>query len=110
MTLEHEGLFEDIPLHRCDACSALWLAPESLDRLDDNVNVDASKLDWQPAATAGAYRCPSCPGGYRESNPLLSALALPLRSDTVMYRCARCDGLLLDEPTLNQIRTAVISS
>lgn len=110
MSLLHEGLFEDIPLHRCGGCRALWTAPESLDRLDDNINVDASKLDWQTAADVTAYRCPACPGGYRDDNPPLSALMLAGPLTPIIYRCVRCEGLLLDEDSLERIRSAVISA
>jgi Zn-finger nucleic acid-binding protein len=108
MTLMHEGLFEDIPLHRCGDCRALWTAPESLDRLDDNINVDASKLDWLPTAMGAAYRCPSCPGGYRDNNPPLSAITLVSSSGLIIHRCMQCEGLLLDEDSLEQIRAEVI--
>ncbi|MFO7562194.1 MAG: hypothetical protein R6X02_06095 [Enhygromyxa sp.] len=110
MTTIHEGLHRDILLHHCSACTALWSAPESLDRLDDNINVDASRLDWRPLATAAAYRCPTCPGGYREGGPKLSAVALASARALVMHRCPRCEGLLLDEQTLEQIRHAVVSA
>jgi hypothetical protein len=110
MTQRQEGLFEDILVHRCDACTAIWTSPEGLDRLDHNVNVDASKLDWRPTTVGDEYRCPVCPAGYRETGPLLTALALAGVLATVVHRCTRCEGLLLDEPTLDRIRDAVISA
>lgn len=109
MSLRHAGLYADIPLHLCERCATLWMAPESLDRLDDNINVEASKLDWQPTGEASTYRCPVCPGGYRDDGPILEALALAGRAEIVVYRCLRCEGMLLDKPTLGQIRTAVIA-
>lgn len=109
MTLQREGLYEDILIHRCRRCGILWMAPESLDRLDDNVGVDASRLDWRRTTTTGRYRCLACPGGYREGSPLLIALELAGQPEVVMYSCSICDGLLLNKRILEQIRAVVVS-
>jgi hypothetical protein len=110
MTRVYEGLYRDILVHHCEACTALWTSPEGLDRLDHNINVDASKLDWRPSATGDAYRCPVCPAGYREAGPLLTTLALEGVLAILMHRCSHCEGLLLDRGTLDRIRDAVISA
>jgi hypothetical protein len=109
MTLQREGLYEDILFHRCRRCGVLWMTCESLDRLDDNINVDASQLDWRRTATTLGYRCLACPGGYREGSPVLTALELAGQPRVVMYSCSTCDGLLLDDRILEQIRATVVS-
>jgi Zn-finger nucleic acid-binding protein len=105
MTLHYEGLHEDIPVHRCARCRALWMSAASLDRLDDNINVDATKLDWR-AAGHDEFGCAACPAGYRGQGPRLTALAHA--SALTIHRCPQCDGILLDEPTLDGIQAAVV--
>ena len=108
MNLRREGLYEDIPLHACTGCASLWMTAESLDRLDDNINVDASRLNWVPTSSRELLHCPVCPGGYRESGPTLEALGLPGAPVLVIHRCRRCQDLLLSEDALDRIRSAVI--
>ena len=107
MALRHEGLHADIPVHRCDRCRALWMSPASLDRLDDNINVDAAALAWQPTGDE-AYTCTRCPSGYRSEGALLAALTLADAPELVLHRCRSCDGLLLDEATLDGIQAHVM--
>lgn len=106
MEEQREGLHADIIVHACCACSKLWMSGESLDRLDDNINVDASKLDWKPHGRS-PYRCPTCPSGYRESGPQLEHVALASQPEVQLHRCPRCAGLLLDTSTLRAIQSAV---
>jgi Zn-finger nucleic acid-binding protein len=107
MILELEGLHEDIPVHRCDRCLALWMSPESLDRLDENINVDAAKLDWQPTG-ADEFACTVCPAGYRSEGTLLTAQTLADAQTLVLHRCPHCSGLLLDPATLDRIQAVVV--
>ena len=104
-----EGVYEDIPIDVCGSCGGLWMAPESLDRLDDNINVDASKLDWRVVPSPVALRYKVCPGGYREGGPTLSVIELTDASGLAIHRCYRCRGLFLDEDSLDQIRSVVMS-
>ena len=100
---EHEGLHEDILVFRCP-CSMLWMPPESLDRLDDNIDVDASRLSWAPAPQTSAFQCPACSVDYRGGSPMLQPQSLELRTEIVIHRCPRCRWVLLEEATLDAIR------
>ena len=108
MTPRYEGLFEDILVQAC-VCGGLFMSPQSLDRLDDNIDIDASVLRWVAADRAGVLRCPSCPGGYRDGAPVMDAQALPGRPELSIDRCATCGWLALDHATLEGIRAEVLS-
>lgn len=96
-------------LHMC-RCGALWMPPTSLDRLDDNINVDASQLEWRPTCAASVVYCAVCPGGYRNTGSELQAQTLADHPEIVVHRCRSCAGMLLDKRTLGQIRSAVIEA
>lgn len=108
MRVHRAGLYEDIPLQGCHGCGALWMPGESLDRLDDNINVDASKLEWERGADEEHYRCPACPAGYRETGAPLTRLILAWAPDVVVHRCTRCAHFLLDEDTLERMRQLLV--
>lgn len=104
MAAVHEGLYEDILVHRCEPCASLWMTAPSLDRLDDNIDVDASRIEWEATGAEDGMRCPSCAGGYRTANPMLESLTLPDRRDIVVHRCSECESFLLTERALDDIR------
>ncbi|MEM6992282.1 MAG: hypothetical protein AAF721_17355 [Myxococcota bacterium] len=105
---EHEGLFGDILVRRCAECSALWMPPESLDRLDDNVSVQASQIEWAEADRQTGFGCPTCVGGYREASPHLAEVSLGATPPITAFRCTQCRGFLLDPGTLDRIRAFVV--
>jgi hypothetical protein len=103
----HEGLHEDILVHRCGACSVLWMAADSLDRLDDNVSVAASQIGWVATGAEGGLACPECVGTYRSASPFLEEVTLRKRTDVVAHRCTGCGSFLLSEATLERVRGVV---
>lgn len=85
----------------------------SLDRLDDNVSVKASELEWEESRELGSMLCPECVGTYRTSAPVLIDIALPLPLPPELvslfaYRCSMCRSFLIDEETLGKIREHVV--
>ena len=104
MAVVHEGLYEDILVHRCESCASMWLSPTSLDRLDDNVMVDASTIDWRPTGEESGIRCPKCVGTYRHASPLLETVSLADAPQIVVHRCGACRSFLLGPEMLDRIR------
>ena len=104
---EHHGLFEDILVFRCGGCELLWVPPDSLDRLDDNVSIDASRLDWEATAIDDGKRCPDCIGDYRRESPRLEPVRISSHPDITAHRCTQCRSFLLAEATLERIRGLV---
>ena len=103
----YEGLYEDILCHRCPACDALWIPPDSLGRLDDNVSVDASRIEWTERDADHGRPCPACVGRYRTQGPQLRFVEIPSDNKINAYRCTECRGFLLTADTLERIRVLV---
>ena len=101
MRLELEGLYEDIEVLVCSSerCRTMWMGAEGLDRLDENIFVEASGLEWQPARMTSAVECPRCTGGYRrrtQLEPLEFDDGLRLPGPPIqVFRCNSCNGFLL---------------
>ncbi len=105
----HRGLFEDILVYRCVGCRVLWMPAASLDRLDDNVSVKASELEWAEKDETGSLPCPECVGTYRTSAPLLMTVTLPgsAKHPTTAARCSTCGSFLIDEAMLVNLQRQV---
>lgn len=103
-----EGLHEDILVHRCDHCPALWMSAKNLDRLDDNVSVDASRIEWESTRQLLGAACPWCIGRYRTQNPLLEEVEIQGRSDIKSMRCASCSGFLIQPDALDRLREHIV--
>ncbi len=102
----HWGLFDDILVERCTGCRKLWLSPHALDRLDDNISANASRLDWVEDPSVDALACPTCVGTYRTASPRLLPVKLASRPEVSCQRCTTCGFFLLDEATLDRVRQA----
>ena len=102
----HWGLFEDILVERCVGCRMLWLSPQALDRLDDNISANAARLDWVEDPRVDALSCPTCVGTYRTGSPRLEPVRLASRPEVSCHRCTTCGYFFLDQPTLDRIRRA----
>jgi hypothetical protein len=105
---EHHGLFEDILVFRCAGCGMQWMSADSLDRLDDNVSVDASRIEWEVTDVDDGLCCPECVGDYRRPSPKLEPIQIPSHPHLCAHRCTACGGFLVADKILEGIRAVVV--
>lgn len=104
------GLFDDIPVHECARCGGTFYPAGSLDRLDDNVWVNAETLDYAPMPEAARLGCPLCVDTalYRgRAGTDLTPLSHPRRLALLLARCPRCCGFWLERGMLDELRQLV---
>jgi Zn-finger nucleic acid-binding protein len=107
-----EGLFEDIVVYGC-SCGGTFYPAGALDRLDDNVGVNAETLEYDEidAQSGRPMTCPQChsASGYRDARGVeLVWHELVLRPDVQVAICPSCDGFWMQEHTFERLCDAVL--
>jgi Zn-finger nucleic acid-binding protein len=103
------GLFDDIPVHECGSCGGAFYPPGSLDRLDDDVTVNAETLAYALVRDDARLACPRCTTAslYRtESTVALQSLSHARGSG--LARCPQCGGFWLERGALDRLRRLVL--
>jgi Zn-finger nucleic acid-binding protein len=104
-----EGLFEDIVVHHCGACSGTFYPAGTLDRLDDALFVNAEELPLE--ASAGQARpCPACSVNrdHAFAGPSLAPRRFAGDRAVEVGVCPACEGFWLNDASLDRVRQLVL--